>query len=141
MPRQITVHRMGLVRYAEALELQERLQRARIRGRIGDTLLLLEHPPVVTLGRGATHEHVLFDAEAPGAPELHRAERGGDVTYHGPGQLVAYPILNLHNYKRDSHWYLRALEEVVVRACDKVGAPGASASNKTCSCVAPLPSV
>ena len=101
------------VPYARCTDLQTRLVDECIGG-ARDALVLVEHPHVYTLGRGATHEHVLFDAEAPGAPELHRAERGGDVTYHGPGQLVAYPILNLHNYKRDSHWYLRALEEVVV---------------------------
>ena len=117
------------VPYATCTDLQTRLVDECIDG-ARDALVLVEHPHVYTLGRGATHEHVLFDAEAPGAPELHRAERGGDVTYHGPGQLVAYPILNLHNYKRDSHWYLRALEEVVVRACDKVGASGAGRAPK-----------
>ena len=71
---------------------------------------------------------MLFDADAPGAPELVRAERGGDVTYHGPGQLVAYPILDLKRHRKDSHWYLRALEETVVRTCAALGAPEAARS-------------
>lgn len=117
------------VPYAKCCDLQTHLVNECIEG-ARDALILVEHPPVYTLGRGATQEHVLFDAEAPGAPELHRTERGGDVTYHGPGQLVMYPILALRNYKQDSHWYLRALEEVVVRACDKVGASGAGRADK-----------
>lgn len=86
-----------------------------------DAVVIVEHGPVYTLGRGATHEHVLFDPEAPGAPSLVRVERGGDVTYHGPGQFVAYPILKLDRYLRDSHWYLRALEETVLRTCGALG--------------------
>ena len=117
------------VPYATCTDLQTRLVDECIGG-ARDALVLVEHPHVYTLGRGATHEHVLFDAEAPGAPELHRAERGGDVTYHGPGQLVAYPILNLRDYKRDSHWYLRALEETVVRTCAALGAPRACRSEE-----------
>lgn len=79
-----------------------------------DLLLLLEHPPVYTLGRGATEAFLKFSPSQPPA-ELHRIERGGEVTYHGPGQVVAYPILNLQRYQPDLHWYLRQLEEVVIR--------------------------
>jgi lipoyl(octanoyl) transferase len=78
-----------------------------------DTLILLEHPPVYTLGQGSTLEFVKF-APSEGY-ELHRVERGGEVTYHCPGQLVGYPILNLQNYRTDLHWYLRQLEEVLIR--------------------------
>lgn len=79
-----------------------------------DTLIVLQHPPVYTLGAGGSEEFLNFDIK--NAPfEIHRTERGGEVTYHGPGQLVMYPILNLRYYKEDLHWYLRALEEVVIR--------------------------
>jgi lipoyl(octanoyl) transferase len=78
-----------------------------------DTLILLEHPPVYTLGQGSTLEFVKFDPSE--GYELHRVERGGEVTYHCPGQLVGYPILNLQNYRADLHWYLRQLEEVLIR--------------------------
>ncbi|GBF99410.1 plastidial lipoyltransferase-like [Raphidocelis subcapitata] len=84
-----------------------------------DTVILLQHPPVYTLGAGATLAHLRFDPAAPPHP-LHRTERGGEVTYHGPGQLVMYPILDLSRHTRDLHWYLRALEEVVARALAEV---------------------
>lgn len=80
-----------------------------------DTVFLLQHPPVYTLGAGSSEEHVKFDLEQPPHP-LYRTERGGEVTYHGPGQLVMYPILDLHNHTQDLHWYLRGLEEVIIRA-------------------------
>ncbi|KAK9845768.1 hypothetical protein WJX81_001903 [Elliptochloris bilobata] len=82
-------------------------------------LLLLQHAPVYTLGAGSSLEHLSFDADAPPLP-LHRTERGGEVTYHGPGQLVAYPVLDLRRFRSDLHWYLRALEEVVIRALREV---------------------
>lgn len=108
--------------YEATLALQRRLVDERVKNATTDSLVLVEHAPVYTLGRGATEEHVLFDKRAPGAPALVRCERGGDVTYHGPGQLVAYPVLHLGSYRRDSHWYLRALEEVVIRTCARLGA-------------------
>lgn len=79
-----------------------------------DTVLLLQHPPVYTLGAGSTTDHLKFDPASPPHP-LHRTERGGEVTYHGPGQLVLYPIMNLKMHTPDLHWYLRNLEEVVIR--------------------------
>lgn len=79
-----------------------------------DTVLLLQHPAVYTLGAGSTTDHLHFDPESPPYP-LHRTERGGEVTYHGPGQLVLYPIMNLKQHTPDMHWYLRSLEEVVIR--------------------------
>jgi lipoyl(octanoyl) transferase len=83
------------------------------------SILLLQHPPVYTLGAGATESHLKFDPSSPPAP-LYRIERGGEVTYHGPGQLVAYPILSLQRLKPDLHWYLRSLEEIVIETLDEV---------------------
>src|SRR5580658_9063470 len=96
--RRFTAQWLGRVRYAEALAVQEQLLEARIRGEVGDTLLLLEHEPVVTLGRGAHAQNVLLsrDALAARGVDLEETGRGGDVTFHGPGQLVAYPVFDLH---------------------------------------------
>lgn len=88
-----------------------------------DLLILLEHSPVYTLGQGATLDFVKFDIERTDA-EVHRVERGGEVTYHCPGQLVGYPILNLRRYRQDLHWYLRQLEEVLIRAIAPFGLSG-----------------
>ncbi len=109
--------------YAEALALQHRLVAARKRGELNDTLLLLEHPPVLTLGRNARDEHILASREAlrEMGVEVFRVERGGDVTYHGPGQLVGYPILNLKNFRQDVGWYVRSLEELMMRALGDFG--------------------
>jgi lipoate-protein ligase B len=103
----------GRVPYADALEWQRRLADDRIAGRLAhDVLLLLEHPPVVTLGRNSRQAHVL---QSEGV-EVFEVERGGDVTYHGPGQLVGYPIIDLGGYKQDLHWYLRTLEQTLIEA-------------------------
>ena len=103
----------GLVPYAEALDRQRQLADDRIAGRLDhDVLLLLEHPPVVTLGRNSHDAHVLERAGI----EVFEVERGGDVTFHGPGQLVGYPIIDLASYKQDLHWYLRTLEQALIDA-------------------------
>ncbi len=103
----------GTVPYGEALAWQRRLAEDRIAGRLAhDVLLLLEHPPVVTLGRNSHAEHLLH---AEGI-DVFEVERGGDVTFHGPGQLVGYPILDLGDYKKDLHWYLRTLEQALIDA-------------------------
>lgn len=116
----------GPVPYRATLEAQRRLARARIDGELEeDLLLLLEHQPVVTLGRGSQADHVTATPELLGALGVDRVEieRGGDVTYHGPGQLVGYPILDLRAYRRDLHWYLRTLEDALLRALGELGLP------------------
>jgi len=114
---------LGLVPYADALALQERLVADRREGRVGDTLLLLEHPHVITLGTASRPEHVLLDAQERAVRdiELFETGRGGDVTYHGPGQLVGYPILDLKPDRKDLHRYLRDLEEVLIRVVAAFG--------------------
>ena len=88
-----------------------------------DTLILLQHPPVYTLGHGADTQFLKFDPEQAGY-EIHRTERGGEVTYHCPGQVVGYPILNLRRHRQDLHWYLRQLEEVIIRTLAGYGLVG-----------------
>jgi lipoyl(octanoyl) transferase len=106
-----------VVSYADGLDLQAELVVARRAGDIPDTLLLLEHPHVITLGSGSRQEHILADADERAARgiELFETGRGGDVTYHGPGQLVAYPVLDLKPDRKDLHRYLRDLESMLIR--------------------------
>jgi lipoyl(octanoyl) transferase len=119
----LIVHRLGRVEYADGLDLQRRFQEARRAGTVGDTLMLLHHPPVVTLGRGAKRHNVLASdrrLEELGV-ELHETDRGGDVTYHGPGQIVGYPLLHLPPGQQDVRKYVRRLEEVMIRTCAHFG--------------------
>jgi lipoate-protein ligase B len=108
---------LGLIEYREAWKLQRRLLYQRIEGRIPDLLLLLEHPPTITIGRSGTLDNVLIPEErlAEEGISLFFIDRGGDVTYHGPGQLVGYPIFNLRERGRDIHRYVHNLEEVILR--------------------------
>jgi lipoate-protein ligase B len=109
---------VGLIGYAEAWELQKRLVTARKSGATEDVLLLCEHPHVITLGRNGKREHLLASEQVlrQKGVEFHSSDRGGDITYHGPGQLVGYPILNLRAIRKDVVWYVRMLEEVMIRA-------------------------
>jgi lipoyl(octanoyl) transferase len=108
----------GLVPYAEAFDLQRRLVEARKAGAISDVLLLCEHPHVITLGRNGKTEHLRASERvlAQMNVEFQPSDRGGDITYHGPGQVVGYPILDLAAHRRDVRWYVRQLEEVMIRA-------------------------
>ena len=131
--RPLAVYRAGVVPYAEGLRLQEDLVARRRAGEIPDTLVLLEHPHVITLGSNSDLAHVLLgeaEREARGV-ELHEAGRGGDVTYHGPGQLVAYPIIDLKPDRKDLHAYLRDLEEVMIRVADAFGVKAARRAGLT----------
>jgi len=124
---ELWVERLGLLDYGKALEYQRAVAQARIAGTIEeDVLLLVEHPPVVTLGRSAKNQHLLASPEllAARGVELFEVERGGDVTFHGPGQLVGYPIIDLKRHKRDLHWYLRQVEEALIQAIGDFGIPG-----------------
>ena len=117
------VEQLGVVPYAAGLELQRERVAQRKAGEVPDTLLLLEHPHVYTLGRNARKENLLFTRErlAELGAEVFETDRGGDVTYHGPGQLVGYPILDLTRHRRDLAWYMRSLEEVFIRGAADFG--------------------
>ncbi|HUF66448.1 MAG TPA: lipoyl(octanoyl) transferase LipB [Gemmatimonadaceae bacterium] len=122
-PRLLIAH-AGMVPYGDALELQRSVAAARISGEISDdVLLLLEHPPVVTLGRASKTAHLVSSPEflASRGVELFEVERGGDVTFHGPGQLVGYPVIDLKRHRQDLHWYLRQVEESLIRALSALG--------------------
>jgi lipoyl(octanoyl) transferase len=124
--RELWTVSLGRVSYAEALELQRTIARDRISGAIDqDVLLLVEHNPVVTLGRSAKEKHLVATPEflAQHGVELFEVERGGDVTYHGPGQLVGYPIIDLKRHKQDLHWYLRQLEQALMDMLAEYGIP------------------
>jgi lipoyl(octanoyl) transferase len=123
--RPLAVRHLGRLDYADGVSLQKALVEERRAGRIPDTLLLVEHPPVITLGvktRGAT-THVVADAPALAARgvTVHESGRGGDVTFHGPGQLVGYPIVDLNPDRRDVHRYVRDLEDVLIRTAAHYG--------------------
>lgn len=125
--RQLLVCDLGTLSYGAALELQRGVARSRISGAIDqDVLLLVEHPAVVTLGRSSKANHLLASPAllAARGVELFEVERGGDVTFHGPGQLVGYPIFDLKRHKQDLHWYLRQVEEALIRGVAPFGVVG-----------------
>ena len=128
MSRSLNVRRLGLLPYGEALALQRALVEQRRSGEIGDLLLLVEHPHVLTLGvRGdGGRSHILASPEVLAARgvEIHEAGRGGDITYHGPGQIVGYPIVDLRPDRCDVHRYVRDLEDVLIRTAADFGIDG-----------------
>ncbi len=115
----LQVQDLGNSSYKHTWELQKELQLQRIENSIDDTLLLVEHEPVYTFGKNADENHLLQNY--PENVKLFYTERGGDITFHGPGQIVGYPIIDLHNYKMSISWYMRSLEEVIIRSLDKFG--------------------
>jgi lipoyl(octanoyl) transferase len=123
-PLPCELYTLGLVPYAVAWQWQQQLVAQRRHDpSLPDVLILLEHPPVYTLGQGAVLNNIKFDL-AQTDYEVWRVERGGEVTYHCPGQIVGYPILNLNRYHRDLHWYLRQLEEVLIHVLSVYGVQG-----------------
>ena len=109
---QILVQNIGRKSYKAVWDLQKEMQQQRINGDIEDTLILVEHDPVYTLGKNANEDHLLQSRDQ--SVDVFNIERGGDITFHGPGQLVVYPILDLSNYKKSVSWYMRTLEQVLI---------------------------
>src|SRR5438270_12934676 len=124
---------LGLIGYADAYALQRRVVAARKADAIEDVLLLCEHPHVITQGRNGKREHLLASESVlrQKGVEFFETSRGGDVTYHGPGQIVAYPILNLGAIRRDVVWYVRKLEEAMIRATAEFGIVAGREAGKT----------
>ncbi|HXH67747.1 MAG TPA: lipoyl(octanoyl) transferase LipB [Candidatus Limnocylindrales bacterium] len=122
MPPLLTTD-LGLLSWSDAYALQQRIVAARKAGAIGDVLLFCEHPHVLTLGRNASQKNLLASQHVLRQKnvELRETNRGGDITYHGPGQIVGYPILNLDAIRRDVHWYVRSLEEAMIRTSADFG--------------------
>ena len=134
MQREVVIEWLGTVPYAEALELQQKCLEARRAGAAPDKILLLEHPPVITLGRGARADNLLASAAdlAARGIELHRVSRGGDITYHAPGQLVGYLILDLAaREQRDVHAFLRSIEAALGDALSELGVPTRTIAGRT----------
>ncbi len=110
--RKIDILDLGVRSYKKVWDLQKELVKKRQNGQINDTLILVEHEPVYTLGKNADENHIL--QHTPRNVKTYQIERGGDVTFHGPGQLVGYPILDLQNYKKSISWYMRGLEQLII---------------------------
>ena len=116
---QIIALDLGHRPYQEVWDLQKEMQAKRINTQIEDTLILVEHEPVYTLGKNADENHLLQNRDE--SVDVFQIERGGDITFHGPGQLVGYPILDLSNYKKSVSWYMRTLEQVTIDVLDEIG--------------------
>jgi len=131
--RQIEIIRLGLVDYQRCRDLQRNIQQELIATDRLDALILCQHPPVITIGKSGSKQNLLIsqqDLEANGI-QLYEVERGGDITFHGPGQLVLYPLLNLHHYRTDVHWYMRQLEQVAIRFLSFYGIESTQIEGKT----------
>ncbi|MBT4306858.1 MAG: lipoyl(octanoyl) transferase LipB, partial [Candidatus Marinimicrobia bacterium] len=119
MDNKIKIVDLGYMDYQSAWEYQKDYHQKVLDGVSEDTLLLVEHEPVYTLGKNANEDHLL--QSAPKNTKVFNIDRGGDITYHGPGQIVGYPILDLHHYKKSVSWYMRALENIIIRVLDEYG--------------------
>ena len=116
---QIIIQDLGQRPYQEVWAYQKEIQAKRIAGEIEDTLLMVEHEPVYTLGKNANENHLLQSRDQ--SVDVFNIERGGDITFHGPGQLVGYPILDLSNYKKSISWYMRTLEQILIDTVSDFG--------------------
>ena len=116
---QIIIHDLGQRPYQEVWDYQKEIQAKRIAGEIEDTLLMVEHEPVYTLGKNANENHLLQSRDQ--SVDVFNIKRGGDITFHGPGQLVGYPILDLSNYKKSVSWYMRTLEQIIIDTVSEFG--------------------
>ena len=116
---QIIIHDLGQRPYQEVWDYQKEIQAKRIAGEIEDTFLMVEHEPVYTLGKNANENHLLQSRAQ--SVDVFNIERGGDITFHGPGQLVGYPILDLSNYKKSISWYMRTLEQIIIDTVSEFG--------------------
>jgi len=121
--RKIVYCDLGLIDYKEAWDLQKSVHQLRAENRIDDVFFLLEHPHTYTLGKTADKENLVGSEKylSDNKISVYDIDRGGDITYHGPGQIVAYPIINLTNWQQDTHKYLRALEELIINVCSEYG--------------------
>ena len=121
--RLLTYCNLGLIGYTEAWDLQKSTFKQRVNGEVNDTLFLLEHPHTYTLGKAAEKNNLVGNESflKKNNISVYEIDRGGDITYHGPGQIVGYPIINLQDWKKDTHKYLRALEEVIMLTCIEYG--------------------
>ncbi len=123
MAAKLDIINLGSLNYKKAFELQLELLDKRLNNEINDSLVLVEHPPVLTIGTSGTKDNILVSEDFLNkmGVEVYQTNRGGDITYHGPGQLVGYPILNLKNHKQDLHWLLRSYEEIFIRLLQDYG--------------------
>lgn len=124
---------LGLIDYKDAWDIQKLIHQQRVENRIDDVFFVLEHPHTYTLGKTADRNNLVGDKKylADNKISVYDIDRGGDITYHGPGQIVGYPIINLTNWKQDTHKYLRALEEVVIQVCAEYGLNGSRVDQYT----------
>jgi len=124
---ELRIKKKGLVPYEEAWEYQRQVHASRLAGEISDTLILLEHPPVYTFGKNSDQSNLIDARDA----QVIQSDRGGDITWHGPGQLVGYPIINLEDHKKSVSWYMRNLEDVIIQTLQHFNITGERISGMT----------